>query len=168
MTASPMLPGMEDEKEFLSELPDEIAQSLSILAGGPLPGFDNFPGLPRTETVTPGSLQAKFIEERSKTLRDYTISDMLVRVFDLSIPEQAADYADFASLHFARMMSNPKEFRFSETPVQIVPIENGVRAIVVAKSWTQKAVPAIKQPRIDKIPKGGLKRQFEVSLTPTE
>lgn len=159
-----LLPGIEPDID--ATIPDDVAESLRILSGDAW--INNLPTAPAKEpaSVIPGSLQAKFFEERSKTHKDYTISDMKVRVFDLANGAQADSYSEFVSEHFARMMSNPEEYRFTEVPAQIVPHETGVRAVVIVKAWKQTVTASIKQPSIDKIPRGGLKRDFQLNVLP--
>ena len=176
--AQSFIPGVSSEEsddlEAMGDMPTSVIDDLRLLMGGAMDG-DFLKGIPtgpkapvETEEVEPGTLQHKFIEARSKTKVDYSITDMAVRVFDLADQAQALQYAEFTSEHFARMMTDPKVYRFSETPVQLIPIDGGVRAVVVVKCWKQVVTPSLHQPHIDKIPKGGIKHNFSVSLTPAE
>jgi len=134
------------------DLPDDIIADLSILSGGI---FNNNEKLTeeKSDSNIINGLQSRFITERSKTKVDYTIEGMEVKTFNLANDSDAIKYSEFTSKHMANMMSNAAEYRFTETPVQFIPSESEVKALVIVKAWRQIKKPSLVAPNIDIISK---------------
>ena len=123
-------------KEFVvnhdEEMPPEMQKAFDILSGkGQFEDVESNHSIHKTS-------QEKFIESRSKKELEYSISGMEVMAFDLRNQQEADKYSEFMSRIMPLCMTNPKEHKVKESPIQLLQFPDGeFKAVALVRYWKE-------------------------------